>query len=262
MNVNTKIHAANDLGVSGPHPGVEEWIAYHGRRLAPAEEDRLRSHLVTCPECVALLLDVEAFERPHGEEEPQVSEFEKVAAWRSFLSLLRSREAGQERPPAKAWSTGRRWPQRLAIAASLIVGVVGLSAWMTGQRLNGELRARLDELSAPQVNPVIVDLHQNPAVRGGGETATVVPAESAATLVLYLTEPREFVDFEVDILDEREKSVWSSQGLRLDRDYLTVTLALPKGSLPSGEYRIRLYGVGAGEKVLVADYPPIFLQPA
>lgn len=251
--MNTKIHAANDLGVSGPHPGVEEWIAYHGRRLAPAEEDRLRSHLVTCPECVALLLDVEAFERPHDEEVPQVSEFEKVAAWRSFLSLLRSRGIGRKRP---------LWPQRLAIAASLFVGVVGLSAWMTGQRLNGELRARLDELSAPQVNPVIVDLHQNPAIRSGGETATVVPAESAATLVLYLTEPREFADFEVDILDEREKTVWSSQGLRLDRDYLTVTLALPKGSLPSGEYHIRLYGVGAGEKVLVASYPPIFLQPA
>lgn len=254
--MNTKIHAAKTLGVSGPHPGVEEWIAYHGRRLAPAEEDRLRSHLVTCPECVALLLDFEAFERPPGEEMARVSEFEKVAAWRSFLSLLRSRGIGQERPPAK------RWRERLAIAASLFVGVLGLSAWMTGQRMNGELRARLDELSAPQVNPVIVDLHQNPAVRSGGETATVVPAESAATLVLYLTELREFADFEVAILDEREKTVWSGQGLRLDRDYLTVTLALPKGSLPGGEYRIRLYGVGAGEKVLVADYPPIFLHPA
>lgn len=255
--MNTKIHAAKPLGVSGPHPGVEEWIAYHGRRLGPAEEDRLRSHLVTCPECVMLLLDVEAFANPQGEEAPKVSEFESVAAWRCFLSHLRSQGVGAQRSPARPWT------HRLAIAASLFVGVVGLSAWMSGQRLNGDLQARLDELSVPQANPVIVDLYQDPAVRSGGESATEVPAELASTLVLHLSEPREFSDFEVDILDaEAEAVVWSSRGLVLDGDFLTVTLALPKGSLPSGEYRIRLYGVGTGEKVLLADYPPILLQPA
>ncbi len=258
--MSTKIHAAKSPGVSGPHPGVEEWIAYHGRTLATGEEERLRSHLVTCPECVTLLLDVEAFERPHGEDPDQVSELERVAAWRSFQGALRRQEIREEssagKPPATPWS------QRMAIAASLLVAILGLSAWMAGQRANSGLRARLDALSAPQANAVIVDLYQEPTRRSGGETATEVPLGSPATLVLYLSEPQEYADYEVDILDEREETVWSSRGLELDPDFLTVTLALPGGSLPGGEYRIRLYGVGAGEKVLLGDYPPILLQPA
>ena len=143
-----------------------------------------------------------------------------------------------------------------------MVGVTGFirSLCDLTLRANGALRDHIDALSAPQLNPVIVDLREAPETRSGGETATQVVHNSTATLVLYLTEPQEFGDYEVDILDGRGQTVYSNGGLLLDEEFLTVTLALPAGSLPSGEYRIRLYGAGDGGRVLLADYPPILLQ--
>ncbi len=46
---------------SGPHPDLEDLVAYHAGELAAVEEKRLQDHLVWCPECARLVLDLDTF---------------------------------------------------------------------------------------------------------------------------------------------------------------------------------------------------------
>lgn len=46
----------------GPHPGPDELVAYHAGELGERHAARLQDHLVLCPECAQLLLDLAAFE--------------------------------------------------------------------------------------------------------------------------------------------------------------------------------------------------------
>lgn len=237
---------------AGGHPDVDAWIAYYEGELAAVEEDRLRSHLVRCPACVSLVLDLEAFAGGAGEE---LSEFERAAAWHSMRAVLDR----DEKPRQAAAEVGRRRGARrlavpAALAASLVAGVLGLALWQA-QRTAAELEATVAALSEPQVNVPIRDLYPDTATRGGGAARPAeVPPAAFFTLVLNLEEPRDYPGYEVEVLDAAGHALWTGSGLEMS-SYGTFTLGLARDFLTPGEYRVRLYGVTGDARELLQDYP-------
>lgn len=229
------------------HPDADAWIAYHEGELEAAEEERLRGHLVKCPACVSTLLDLDAF--AGGGDPGELSELERAAAWRAMRSALERQEA-PTRAPGLA---GGRFAVPWALAASLVAGVLGLALW-DAHRTAGELRGTVTALTEPQINVPILDLFPDTATRSGGEAQLpAVPPAEFFTLLLALEEPREFPDYEVEILDAGGDVVWSKRGLEMS-DFGNFKLGLSGRFLASGEHQIRLYGVEAGSRELLQDY--------
>ncbi|HEX9734952.1 MAG TPA: zf-HC2 domain-containing protein [Thermoanaerobaculia bacterium] len=242
---------------AGGHPDVDAWIAYHEGELGTDEEQRLRRHLVKCPACVSLVLDLDAFtagaEGPGAGEE--LSEFERAAAWRSLRAHLEREEGPRGAAPVAA---PRRAAWRLAVpsalAATLAAGVLGLASW-NAHREVARLQGVVAALSEPQVNVPIHDLYPDTATRSGGGTRPAeVRAAPYVTLVLNLEEPADFAAYEVEVVDAAGHVAWTGRGLEMS-EYGTFTLGLARDFLtPGEEYRVRLHGVDEDARKLLQDY--------
>jgi Putative zinc-finger len=235
------------------HPTADELAAYHAGELPPAEEDAIQEHLLGCRECTDLLLALDELHRP--EEGEPVPAGELDAVWEGLQARLPPREEipapaplpfaspASPRPP----SSSPRWLQ--ALAASLAVGVIGLSFWALS------LRRTVDELSRPQLNAPVEDLFPGP-VRGGTAAQDVVeiaPGTRFFTLVLPPAREGSFEDYEVEIARAGGPAVWRGRGLRENR-YGSFSLTLSRRLVGEGEYRIRLFGIGAGGREEVGTY--------
>lgn len=229
---------------SATHPDLDRWIAYRDGELPAEEQESLQRHLAGCRECVAIVLDLEAFSRPEESDRAGISEFEVAAAWRAVRSAI-SADVKRE----------HRWHVPTALAASLMVAALGLSTWLAVEhRTATELRRTVAELSRPQINVPIEDLWPDTTTRGGLQRAVeVLTADRSLTLVLNLQESQEFPDYRVEIIDSEGTEIWSSTGLEMS-PFGNFTLGIPRGFLPAGEYGVRLYGLEGERNVPLQDY--------
>ncbi len=239
------IHPTEARPPSAAHPDPETWIAYAAGEATTGVED-LQDHLAHCRRCLDLVLDLNAFAAPAGPDRG-VAELEKAAVWRTLRRSLQGERRG-------------RWPAMAAIAASL-VAALGLGSWTLQQRTIGRLEDRIADLSRPRADVVIRELNPGARQRGAGSAdagaanvADLGLATAPITLVLHLTEPAEYPDYRLDVLDAGGTRVWSRRGLapsEVDSFYLS----LPPHALASGRYELRLFGVDAGREDLLETYP-------
>jgi len=263
----------------GDHPSPEKLAAYHEGALPLGEEERLRDHLALCPDCAQLLLDLAGFpglEPPAGAR--ALTDGEVDAAWQTMRSRLGG--GGEERPAVPALL---RLPQPLpispmspisqvspaaaisstvpssrsafwawALAASWLV-VGGLSFWVV------ELRQENARLEEPAVNAVVSDLTANgDSTRGGSESREPQTLLASSRLLLILNAPDlpAHAGYEVEVREDREAGsvVWTGRNLHpsLEKNF---TLDLAPDFLRPGKYQVRLYGVDAGKRQKLADYP-------
>lgn len=125
-----------------------------------------------------------------------------------------------------------------------------------------ELSGKLDQLAEaqpaaplPQVNTWVEDLQPiGDVVRGGTPGALEVPSGRLAVLLLGTRHPETHQEYVVEILDATNKVVWSDGGLRRNRDSNDYTLTVPPGSLRSGDYTIRVYGLNGGQREPAETY--------
>jgi hypothetical protein len=119
-----------------------------------------------------------------------------------------------------------------------------------------ELRRNVDELSQPQINAPIYDIESKPD-RGPGQsepaTVEVLAGTNLFTLILHSSDKRSFSNYAMEAIDGNGKVVWHGQGLRKSENY-TFTVILARRLFPSGQYRIKLYGLRGGDRELVEDY--------
>jgi hypothetical protein len=225
-----------------PHPEPKMLAAYHAGELTEPEERRLQDHLVGCPECAALLLDLDGLGRPEfgaGSLAPADQE----ALWRRLQSEIRQ----EEPPPAPVVPLRRRaasprWLQ--ALAAALLVATLGLSAWVAS------LRRTVDALSRPQANALVLDLDAGTA-RGEGDVrpAWVIPRDVRLfTLILSPPGPRS-TRYRVAIERTGGGEVWS--GELVPNEVGSLSLILSRHGIAPGDYRVRLLGPG---REPVAEY--------
>jgi len=249
------------------HPGADELALYHAGELAPEDEERVRGHLLACAECAELLLDFAALrdDPGFGKQRPAPAAeldavWQAVRAQASPALLSAAPPPRRERPRRSGprLSDRSRWVQ--ALAAALLVGVVGLSVWVAA------LRQTVSELSRPQLNAPVQDLQPGPA-RGSGEnrTALKLPADIRVfTLVLNPASPRDFPAYAVTIERADGGRVWSGAGLQKN-DFGSFSLAVPRSLVPDGAYTIRLEGrleenTGIHSEPL-GEYPIVITAP-
>ncbi|HEX4964690.1 MAG TPA: zf-HC2 domain-containing protein [Thermoanaerobaculia bacterium] len=228
----------------GPHLTEDEIAAYHAGTLPAAEAAWAQDHLLACAECTDLLLGLDDLA---GEGEP-VPAGEVAAAWQQMRALLPAAEPAAVLPAPLPFPPPRRAakpPVWLgALAASLLVAVVGLSLY------TASLRRMVSELSQPQsteLNELSPDSY-----RGGEEKALKVelaPGDRSFLLVLHATDSQTFSSYELEIARTGGAVVWHGD---LRRDKLgPFILILPRSLVGEGEYFLRLWGErGKGREIL------------
>ena len=218
------------------HPSPDQWIAYHRGELSADEEARLQEHLARCRDCFDLAKGAVAFAEP-VEEPGAGEEMETAAVWR----LLRPQLDPAPDPPlqnVREISTDpRRRRIRLppyALAASLFLALVGLTAW------NLQQRSALEALRAPRPNAPIFEI--SGGERPAGEDLTM----PAGPRMLMFHPAAELPVYRLVIREAATGREVSSHELRPDQD-LALTLYLPEGLRP-GRYRLELSD-GSGGRV-------------
>lgn len=231
------------------HLSPDELVAYEARELGPADEERVQDHLAACPDCLALLRDLDLFRGEDEEERP--SEIEVAAVWQG----VRARSAPAETVPAvplrppRARERSRNPVWMRALAASLAVAVVGLSVWVAS------LRRTVDDLAHPQLNVPVLDLYAAPARGEKAPQAEVrlPPGTGAFTLVLNPDSTLRQTEYAVAIVRGDGTPVWSGRGLRKNA-FDTFSLTLSARLFAPGEYRIRLFGLDGPRREPAGEY--------
>lgn len=257
------------------HPTPEALVAYHAGELSSAEQEDLRNHLALCHDCADLLLDLVSFaEFTPPDQIPALADVEVEGAWQKFQPRLAAREEPperrvEERLPAVAQIAERRrdmdqgseyavvsWRRKIrvayAIAASLFIAVVALSAWGLA------LRQKTIQVSQTHQSAAL-DLFTPEAAttRGEPESQPTVPPELGFfNLTVHLEPEWTFGSYEVEIrrADHTGRSV-TVHGL-VDQDGTCSISTLSREDFPAGQYQVDLYGIaGSGkEKEKLAQY--------
>ncbi|HET9209013.1 MAG TPA: zf-HC2 domain-containing protein [Thermoanaerobaculia bacterium] len=232
------------------HPEPDVLAAYHAGELTEPEERRLQDHLVGCPECAALLLDLDGLS-DSGFGAGSLAPADQEALWKSLQSEIRKEEAPVPLAPVvslRRRAASARWLQ--ALAAALLAVSIGLSLWVA------ELKHRVNELLQPQANAPVLDLDADAARgEGGGGAVVVSPGNHFFTLILTPAGERRYERYRVEIAPGGGKEAWSYEGALNSSGSLSVTVPLP--ALGSGRFQVRLFGLGpgsAGGKELIEEH--------
>ncbi|MEA2603497.1 MAG: hypothetical protein QOF89_4489 [Acidobacteriota bacterium] len=226
------------------HPAPGELLDFVAGDLAAAERERIEEHLALCRDCARVALDVAADPGlqpvPPGE---LVTEEELAAEWERFRAAVSSA------PPVRR--AVAMSPFAWALAASLLLGVIGLSWRM------GELAREVRRLSAPRSDVYVAELvpagSGRPRERGEGDVVRPPAWVSRVILILDFAGPASSPEYAIELATADSRPIWRRQGLRPGPDG-TFTLEVPRDWLPPGTYRIRLLGLRGGEAQEVAQY--------
>ena len=227
------------------HPDPETIAAYRREFLAGEETERIQEHLVSCGECLDLLL----LEDDEIEEQSGVLNFEKEMIW----ARLKAARAEDDRRAAQS-----RTAKALAAAAVLLAVVVPLGG------VGFHQSHVITELTRPQLNISIHDVLENGhrgierRTRGADESglepmAFEIPPGTEYYTVIFPVEADQESIYDVEIVDDRQELVWEGQGLEVD-ELGYATLGLSRRFLDAGSYRIRVFHRGRGPNP-VRDHP-------
>jgi len=247
------------------HPTPEALVAYHAGELTSAEQEDLRNHLALCHDCADLLLDLVSFaEFTPPDQTPALADVEVESAWQKFQPrLVASAEASEanveERLPAVAqiaerrreggggFVPRRRLMQAYAIAATLLVGVVGLSVWGIS------LRRHLTESGTVAT----VNLYSDKE-RGGDAAETVPPGSDRFLLLLHPPlEGSELPAFGAEIRPAGSRGAPIVHFDTLLQAEGASSILLHRDKFPPGTYQVDFWGIDGGRKV---PFDPLVFQ--
>ncbi|HEY4596160.1 MAG TPA: zf-HC2 domain-containing protein, partial [Thermoanaerobaculia bacterium] len=236
----------------GEHPDAETLVAYHARELPAAAEQRLQDHLLLCRECAGLLLDLERLDDPGFGSEIEIPEGTGEALWNGLRQEIRKEPAPAVAAviPFPSRRTLSPPPWMSALAAALLVAVIGLSAWVAS------LRRTVEGLSRPEVNAAVLDLVPGGVGQreGGSAPAAVVPSGSRLfTLILSPGQGGDFQDYAAEIGRPGGAVAWRGRGLRPNA-YGSFSLTLSRRAFAAGEHRLHLFGIRNGGREVLGEY--------
>lgn len=237
--------------IFGQHLPSETLVAMaYGEPPEGIDSALAERHLASCPECAAELELARMSRRL--EEDDRIATFPARA------------------PRVATTGSSRAW-RNAALAAGL-AGLVAFGGWFqASQRLRllpeiqqrqaqlnagvADVQSRFSQLSQPQINTPVPELH--PDVQRGTGDEIAIPAGQSATPLLYADRAVSSPEREIAILDDTGKTLWQAAGLRERSDspdfrYFTVTL-LP-GFLKPGRYTLQLYTLEDDKRVPRESY--------
>jgi hypothetical protein len=244
------------MPAQGPCLDDAAWDRLAGREMTAFERQHALEHVTTCASCGAMYRALRILEAEARAFDPGVPAAPHVAAESSFDGV----------DARGSWFGGRQ----LAAAMLALAAIGALASWNVSLRranarlettLAGandtqiaDLRRRLAEASAPQLNVPLISLEPDALRSEPGAATVVLPADAKLlTIVLNTADEREYQDYELRILDGRGSLVWNGRGLRKSARN-TFTLSVPRDVLGVGEYRLELTGVRGGQAGAVQAY--------
>ena len=228
----------------GPHPGEEELVAYHAGEMGLEESKRVQDHLVLCPQCAKLLLDLDAFAAD-------------AAVPDADLAAPRRR------------NEGRRWLVPLAVAASILILVL---AWPSPEPLpaySANLSGNVQPLRSPSLDAVDEIADFTPGSRISFLLQPETAPDPVPTARAYLRRDGEFRALSAAMVGVDSQGVISLRG-RVGSEVLLpqgesdiILVAARPGSLPSRD-RLRAelrgslragseYWIALGRKIRVLE---------
>jgi hypothetical protein len=243
------------------------WERLAGHELTPFERAGAHEHITTCAACGAIYRALRTLGGEARTFDPHVPAAPALATETSDRDIAASRPwVGVPQIAAALlalttigalawWNVSlQRENARLETTLASAAAGPGTAAPGTDTAQVAELRRRLAEASAPQLNVPLVSLEPD-ALRGEpGAAAIVLPPDARLlTIVLNTADNREYQDHELKILDGRGTIVWTGRGLRKSPRN-TFTLSVPREVLGVGEYRLELAGVLDGRPGAVQTY--------
>lgn len=243
------------------HPGLDTWIEYCDDHLPAAREDELQEHMVDCPECVALVRDLAAFERAE-KRAPSDGSADDPAAAAEIDTILRTTRAEPEPIRSRPRRRGGIASWLLPLAATLLVAVALASLlWGLGlQAANQALEERVASLSGPQADAAVEDLYSDLVTRNGDAadtTVTLAPETPFVTWVIHLPPGIDLDRFRAELAEAGGRRLWEGGGLTRDERYHTVRLGMPGELLDEGRFVLRLFPGGEraeAEPIAVYDF--------
>lgn len=241
------VEALADEAEAGPgeHPDLDVLVDLRAGALAPEAEERLRDHLVACPRCTELFLDLEPLSRPEPPPAEGVADLELAGAWRRLREEIGAPYQIDRAP------VGRRGagPWLRPVAAALAAVAVGLGAWSV------YLLSKVERLAEPQVNVPVLYLDQ-PERAGGIEVPELSFGSGAVRATVFLTPPgfeeAGAAEYELELTGAGGRRLRTYRGLRRS-DVGTLRFELPR--LEPGSYRARLAARTATGIEPLGDYP-------
>jgi hypothetical protein len=110
---------------------------------------------------------------------------------------------------------------------------------------------------APQANVPIIDLNPQDAGRGDqnpkAATVQLSPDTDLFTLILNLGGEDSSRNYSLEVTDRTNRTIWTTRNLRKS-PYNNFTVALRRRSFPTGEYRLKIYGLRDGHRQLIEEY--------
>lgn len=240
---------AGELAES-PHPSLDDLAAYYRRSLPEADARAVQDHLLVCPECTALLLDLDELAAIGREEAIPASPGEEAdAEWERLKQRLEPVSPAAPKPlPFRA--RPRRAPVWLQAAAAALLVSTGTLAYRVA-----DLRRTVGELTAPQVNSEIVELASSP-LRGEANPREVRLRQHVEQLLVFLrTPPNEsFPAYQIVVARSAGGPPFSIGGAQPDSRG-TFTLTLSRQWIgDGGDFDITVFGLADGRREVVTTY--------
>jgi anti-sigma factor RsiW len=228
------------------HPEPEQLIAYHERRLSPAEADALRTHLTACADCTTQLLELAALFDAEDDPGAEISREEMDAAWQRQRARFPAAPAAPRRPQRTGSPLRRAWTTAasLGLAASLLA-IVALSQWRT-----------IIQLRQAQANPPLVNLAPAGSLRQEGQAPPELrlSAETQrAWVILNPVTDLQDTFYDVDVVAPDGRVVLPFKDLRRS-EANNFRLEIPRDVLMAGDYEVFLLGNNAGRRWILERF--------
>lgn len=222
------------------HPSPDELLAYHSRQLESAPKESMQDHLSVCGECARMVLSLGLNPNPEtGRKILSISHQEVDSGWKMLEDALNE---PKHPPPARPLFHQLRFAY--SIAALLLFGVVGLTAWTITNR-EPMIRINVPHRALGA---------QTDQTRGAVEPELVLPANGQTYyLLLQSTDTVDYPGYRIEVIDRGTSRIWwSSNEISPlpDGDFSLEFNQLPR----PGSYRIVLTGLSGDEEVELARY--------
>lgn len=246
------------------HPRLDELIAYQENRLSETATERVRRHLLACPECAEDVLSFDRFDQEAEDDayypEPAVTK----QAWETFKQRVeyedeqqghrrRFPERGHSQPEVARPATS--FPRWLLLAASITFMVSGLSFWIVGlARFSGtEVATTRLASDTPFLVDLLPDAERLRRDASPGEDVRSPAGMDALAFRLLIGDQTPRAGYVVEIVDAGGEVVWTRDGLPRQPTGDFVVL-VPRAELPNGRYQLRLLAKEDGQPLLLATY--------
>jgi hypothetical protein len=126
------------------------------------------------------------------------------------------------------------------------------------QSLQQDYESQLADLRRPQLNVPVFDVYSRESILRAGEQnevnrITLPSSATSCTLILNGEGLAASPSYAIEILDQKQQTVWQGQGLKRGPDG-NLVISLSQTFLTEGKYRLRLLGRRGGQARRVAEY--------